>query len=154
MSVVLFSACLVIGIADGDTVRVRCDEREKAFQVRIAEIDAPETAHKGLGIDLQPFGRESRESLSALCQGKPATVRRYGFDRHRRAIGAVACAGVDVARHQVQSGMAWTDPGYGRKGSTLPESERAARALGLGLWSDANPVPPWIWRRPGPKCEC
>lgn len=151
MSAVLFAACLVIGVADGDTLRVKCPNRVKAFQVRIAEIDAPELAHKAFGIALQPFGPESKASLVALCQGQAATVRRLGFDVHRRAVGQVQCAGVDVGSYQVTAGLAWADTTYLLKGSAMPALEAQARAVQRGLWSDPAPIPPWLWRKTG-KC--
>ena len=42
--------CLVVGISDGDTIKVRCPEQAQTA-VRLAQIDAPEKA--------QPFGRRS-----------------------------------------------------------------------------------------------
>lgn len=134
-------------MADGDTLRVKCDNRVKAFQVRIAEIDAPELAHAGFGIALQPFGPEAKAELSTLCQGKPAVVRRLGFDQHQRAVGQVQCAGVDVATHQVTAGMAWADTSYLLKGSSMPAIEVQARAARRGLWASDGAIAPWLWRK-------
>jgi endonuclease YncB( thermonuclease family) len=147
VSAVLFAACLVIGVADGDTLRVQCEGRRAAFQVRINQIDAPELAHKAFGIAEQPLGKESKAELTALCLKKPATVRRVGFDQHRRAIGDVSCAGADVATHQVRAGMAWAYTAYLVKGSKMPALEAEARAAGRGVWSEDLAVPPWEWRK-------
>lgn len=144
---ILLAACIVIGVSDGDTVRVKCPQRVAAFPVRISEIDAPEKANRGFGWPAQPFNEESRASLVALCQGKFADVRRTGFDRDRRALGSVSCAGVDVARYQVSAGMAWANTKYLNKTSVIPALEEAARAGLRGLWADDNPVEPWIWRK-------
>lgn len=153
MSAILFAACLVIGISDGDTVRVKCPQRKAAFQVRIAELDAPELAHKAFGWDLQPFGKESQASAAALCQGKLADVRRTGFDVHRRAVGSVSCAGTDLATYQLKRGMGWAaQPQYLPKGSKAVEYEAAARAAHVGLWAGDGQIAPWIWRKGNKVC--
>ncbi len=51
----------VVGIADGDTLTVLKADKEQV-KIRLAEINAPE---KG-----QPFGTQSKQSLSDLCFGK------------------------------------------------------------------------------------
>jgi hypothetical protein len=57
MSAIL-AACLVVAIADGDTLTVHCNKHEQ-IKIRLAEIDAPEKK--------QPFGMRSKQSLSQLC---------------------------------------------------------------------------------------
>lgn len=54
-------ACLVIGVTDGDTLKVRCeaDPVPQNLTLRLAEIDAPESR--------QAFGNRSKQSLSWLC---------------------------------------------------------------------------------------
>jgi len=53
--------CLVIGIADGDTLTARCETPAgmENINVRLAEVDAPE---KG-----QAFGTQSKQHLAELC---------------------------------------------------------------------------------------
>ena len=76
----------VVGVTDGDTLRVLVDEREVV--VRLDQIDAPEKA--------QPFGQHSRQSLAELCFRKDARVIEHGRDRYGRAIGTVMIDGLDV----------------------------------------------------------
>jgi endonuclease YncB( thermonuclease family) len=126
----------VIGISDGDTLTV-LHEREP-IKVRIAEIDAPEKK--------QPFGSRSKQALSDLCFGKQAEVTPQKKDRYGRTIARVKCNGNDVSVHQVQGGMAWVFDRYVTDRS-LYQLQDMARAGGLGLWVDAQPVPPWEWRK-------
>jgi len=129
--------CLVVGISDGDTLKVRCPDQPQ-IAVRLAEIDAPEKA--------QPFGQRSKALLSALCFRKQAEVRPSTRDRYGRIVARVTCAGTDANAAMVRAGMAWayarylTDP-------TIQAMEIAARRERLGLWADAHPVPPWEWRK-------
>ena len=128
--------CLVVGISDGDTIKVRCADQPQMV-IRLAEIDAPEKA--------QPFGQRSKELLSTLCFKKQAELRPSTRDRYGRTVARVICAGTDANAAMVRSGMAWaytrylTDP-------PIQAMEIVARRERLGLWADAHPVPPWEWR--------
>ncbi|WP_448173019.1 thermonuclease family protein [Rhizobacter fulvus] len=131
--------CTVVGISDGDTIKVRCagDEGQKNITVRLAEIDAPEKS--------QAFGQRSKRHLSELCFQARAEVRPTTRDRYGRTVARVFCAGTDASAAMVRSGMAWaytrylTDPQI-RAMELLANRER------VGLWSDETATPPWEWR--------
>jgi len=128
--------CLVVGISDGDTLKVRCPDRAQ-FVVRLAEIDAPEKA--------QPFGQRSKQHLSVLCFRKRAQIRPETQDRYGRTVARVSCDGTDANADMVRNGMAWaytrylTDP-------QIRAMEVVARRERIGLWSEPHPIPPWEWR--------
>jgi endonuclease YncB( thermonuclease family) len=129
----------VVSVHDGDTLTVLIERRQ--VKVRLAEIDAPE-----LG---QPFGANSKRSLSELCHGKPATLEVRGRDRYKRTIAQVTCAGTDANAEQVRRGLAWTYTRYARVSSPLYAIQSAAQAENRGLWADPAPMPPWDWRKNG-----
>ena len=93
--------CLVIAIADGDTLTARCEGADgmENIKFRLAEIDAPE---KG-----QAFGARSKQHLAELCFQKQATVTPRTKDRYLRTVANVECEGVDAGTEQVRAGMAW-----------------------------------------------
>lgn len=126
----------VIGITDGDTIKLLVERRE--VKIRLANIDAPERK--------QAFGTRSRESLSELCWGKDATYETQDVDRYGRTVAVVYCDGVNVNRAQVEKGMAWVYERY-NKDRMLPELQERARAGKRGLWADKEPVAPWEWRK-------
>jgi endonuclease YncB( thermonuclease family) len=128
--------CVVIGVADGDTLTARCDA--KNLRIRVAEIDAPEKA--------QAFGNRSRQHLAALCFKKPATVRPLSIDRYGRTVARVEFDGTDASAEQVRAGMAWVFDRY-MTDRSLYALRDAARADRLGLWIDPAPLAPWEWRR-------
>ncbi len=130
--------CLVVGITDGDTLTARCDEQ--TLKIRLAEIDAPEKA--------QPFGARSKQHLSDLCFDVEAEVYPQTTDRYGRTVAHVTCDGVDVTTEQVRSGMAWVYDKYALDKS-LYAVQDDAKAARLGLWSDAEAMPPWEWRSRG-----
>lgn len=127
---------LVVGIADGDTLRVLVDRRE--VRVRLDQIDAPEKA--------QAFGQRSRQSLAEMAFRQSARVVTHGTDRYGRTVGTVYVDGRDVNAEQVRRGLAWVYPRYAHD-AALYDLQRQAQADRRGLWADADPVPPWEWRR-------
>jgi len=73
-------------------------------------------------------------------------------DRYGRQIGKVLVNGRDVNLVQVERGMAWFYRQYQRDQSPndrrlYEAAEDAAKANKWGLWRDADPVPPWEFRR-------
>lgn len=124
---------------DGDTLTVLINRRQ--VKVRMSDIDAPE-----LG---QPFGRNSKQSLSELCFGKIAALEVRGKDRYQRSIAQVTCAGTDANAEQVRRGHAWAYTRFAPADSPLYAIEIEARTAHRGLWADPAPVPPWNWRRNG-----
>ena len=132
--------CLVVGIADGDTLTVRCGSpgAYEQLRVRINAIDAPERS--------QDFGSVSRTSLSDLCFKKNAKVIPDGNRSYDRIVATVECEGTDVATHQVRTGLAWVETRYAAKRQDLFPLEKAARQQRIGLWSLPNPVKPSEFR--------
>ena len=53
---------------------------------------------------------------------------------------------IDVNHHLVIHGWAWSYEKYSDD-ETLAEAEKAAREAKWGLWSDAQPIAPWDWRK-------
>jgi endonuclease YncB( thermonuclease family) len=133
--------CLVVAIADGDTLTARCDPQAdqpaQTLKIRLAEIDAPE---KG-----QAFGNRSKQHLSDVCFKKQAEVRPQTTDRYGRTVARVICNGTDANVEQVRAGMAWVFDKYVTdRGLYAVQDE--ARAARRGLWGDREPVAPWEWR--------
>lgn len=127
------ASCLVVGVIDGDTLRMRC--AGERIKVRIAGIDAPERD--------QPFGDHARRRLALLCFGRFADVSPVAIDRWGRTVARVACPGGDAAAALVRDGYAWHRFGSG----ALARLEAEARKARRGLWSEPGAVAPWRWRR-------
>ncbi|HJV80436.1 thermonuclease family protein [Noviherbaspirillum sp.] len=127
----------VIGVADGANLTLLVDEQP--FKVRLANIDAPDKA--------QPFGAQSRQSLAELCLGKDASYQEQAIDHRGRTVAIVTCEGVEANRAQVERGMVWVYPKTNQD-LTLPGLEAMARQRRVGLWVDAEPVAPWVFRHP------
>lgn len=133
----------VVGVTDGDTVTV-LDSGKVQHKIRLAGIDAPEKK--------QAFGNRSKESLSDLVFNKPVTVDTGKADRYGREVGKIIVNGLDANLEQVKRGFAWHYKAYRREQSANDRklydfAESEARAAKRGLWRDAEPIPPWEWRK-------
>lgn len=134
----------VVGVSDGDTITV-LDSTKTRHRIRLAGIDAPESK--------QAFGQASKKHLSDLVFNRNITLDCGKTDKYRREVCVVMVNGQDANLAQVKAGMAWWYRKY-RSEQTSQEradyeaAEAAAKAGKIGLWSEADPVPPWEWRHP------
>ena len=127
---------LVVKVTDGDTIQVMHDGR--AEKIRLAGIDCPEKK--------QPFGQAARKFVLELAAHKVVTVNVETTDRYGRTVGEVILPdGRSLNQELVQSGYAWWYRQYSSD-KTLARLEEEARTNSRGLWSEADPVPPWQWR--------
>ena len=130
-----------VRIADGDTFTLLTAEKRE-IRVRLWGIDAPEKK--------QAFGQRSKQMLARLITEQALSVRVHGVDRYGRVIGEVFLDdSSNVNEAMVRAGMAWWYQTYAPKAVRLDSLQQAARARKIGLWSDREPVPPWVFRRPG-----
>jgi micrococcal nuclease len=127
----------VIAVGDGASMTLLVDK--KPVKIRLANIEPPEKA--------QPFSMDSRKSLASLCLGKNAEYKGQEIDRLGRVIAVVTCGGIEANRTQVERGMAWVDK-RNNDDDLLVDLQGAAKQHRKGLWAEANPVPPWEFRRP------
>lgn len=125
----------VVAIHDGDTMTVL--RYGRGVKLRLHAIDAPELA--------QPFGRQSRKSLSNLCYGRYARVESVGEDQYGRTLARVRCGGLEANAEQLRRGLAWHYTHYSLD-PELQQLEAEARRQRLGLWSDRRAQPPWLYR--------
>lgn len=126
----------VVSVADGDSITVLV-EREQ-IKVRLIEIDAPEKK--------QAFGNKSKQALADMVFGKDVQVEVHGKDKYRRTLGRVLVNGLDANAEMVRQGYAWVYRKYS-KNHDLLRLEAEARETRRGLWFDAEPIPPWEWRK-------
>ena len=134
----------VVAIADGDTITV-LDSTKTQHKIRLAGIDAPELK--------QAFGQASKKHLSDLVFDRDVILDCGKTDKYKREVCVVLVDGQDANLAQVKAGMAWWYRAYAKE--QIPEhraqyqvAEMDAQRQRIGLWQDAEPVPPWEWRHP------
>lgn len=143
----------VVNVIDGDTAIVANGWRK--FRVRLDGIDCPE--------DGQPWGGTARAGLIKLIGGRRVRLESHGVDDYGRVIGTLYAwhrgkGWVNVNARMVTLGHAWVLRRYVShltiaRREELFRVERWARSKRVGLWRDADPVPPWEWRTNGGEAE-
>ncbi len=98
------------------------------------------------------MGEASTRELRHQITGKHVVVDWHKRDRWKRLIGVVRLADEDMNLHMIDRGLAWHYKRYADEQSSgerdaYAAAEEAARDAKRGLWSDPEPVPPWVWRR-------
>lgn len=133
---------VVIVVIDGDTVLFKPDHysaRSRAFlKIRLADIDAPEKN--------QSYGEAATRALTALVLDQPVEINTVATDAYGRSIAHLQKGALQVNTEMVRLGLAWASTRY-RRNTGLVDAQEAARRAQRGLWSDAAPTPPWVWRR-------
>ncbi|MBF0180786.1 MAG: thermonuclease family protein [Magnetococcales bacterium] len=129
----------VVRVTDGDTLVVaRGGERVK---IRVAGIDTPEHG--------QPFAQEAKAFTVRHVGGRMVRVVEKEMDRYHRVVGWVTPAdgGEELGSALVRAGLAWRHIHFS-KDPELMALERAARKRRIGIWSQPDPIPPWVWKHP------
>jgi len=146
-------AAKVIAVLDGDTVLVK--RAGGPVKIRLAEIDAPEVAHAGMGDQPhssqkgQAYGSDSRRSLADMVLGKQVQVNSQATDQYGRMVAHLSIDGLDVNAEQIRRGMAW-EYSHFHSNRALIALQQQAKQDARGLWAQANPTPPWDWRKRHP----
>lgn len=145
----------VIHVDDGDTLIILDGQGFKRV-IRLSDIDAPEASH-GAKRPGQPYSAKATELLRSLTHGQQATANCFDIDVRKRDDGTerdryvcqILVGETDVNLAMIDAGMAMAarqNKRYVRNPATYTH-EDAAREARRGLWQQADPTPPWIWRR-------
>lgn len=110
----------------------------KKYRIRLKGIDAPESA--------MPYGKESKEELVKLVEGKRLKVNIYGSDQYGRFVGDVYFNNIFIQEKMLKKGFAWHYPAYDQR-PEFAAWEKEARNARRGLWATSNPEKPWEWRK-------
>lgn len=137
----------VVGITDGDTITV-LDANKQQHKIRLSGADAPESG--------QEFGAKSKLYLSGLVFGKQVSIPGTKKDGYGRTVSPVIRVddGLDAGLEQVKAGFAWHYKKYQSEQSVIDRyrytaAEINARSEKLGLWQQADPVRPDLYRHAG-----
>jgi endonuclease YncB( thermonuclease family) len=131
----------VLSIGDGDTIRVR--QGGRAITVRLACIDAPETAQS-------PYGQQARRYLQQrLPIGRVVALGVKTTDRYGRLVAEVI-ADINIGLAMVEDGQAFAYRRYlsGCDAKEYLDAEFRASRHRYGVWQvEGGITRPWDFRR-------
>ena len=131
----------VLSIGDGDTIRVR--QAGKALTVRLACIDAPETAQS-------PHGQQARNYLQQrLPVGREVSLEVKTTDRYGRSVAEVISE-ININLAMVEDGQAFAYRQYlsGCNAKEYLDAEYRASRRRYGVWQVEDGITrPWDFRR-------
>jgi endonuclease YncB( thermonuclease family) len=131
----------VLSIGDGDTIRVR--QAGKALTVRLACIDAPETAQS-------PYGQQARTYLQQrLPIGREVSLNIKTTDRYGRTVAEVISE-ININLAMVEDGQAFAYRQYlsGCNEREYLDAEHRASRRRFGIWQVEGGISrPWDYRR-------
>lgn len=131
----------VISVQDGDSLVVSSEKNIKK-RIRLYGIDAPEYR--------QYWGKEAQHFSDELAYQKEVSLQSMGQDQYGRELAIITLPDGKILNEElVREGHAWVYSHYCNtpQCTTWKELERQARKGHKGLWSQKNPLPPWIWRK-------
>ncbi len=127
----------VIGIADGDTIKVLKDG--VTYKIRLRGIDCPEKS--------QAYGKQAKLLTSNLAFNKDVSVVEDGQDRYGRLIADIILPDhTSLSQNLVRAGYAWWYRQYAPKDRTLAYAEADAKLDNVGIWSARYAQAPWDYR--------
>lgn len=128
---------------DGDTIKLATDERG-VITIRLSGADTPEMG--------QAYWKAARSYLRSLVAGQKTTAWCYKQDQFYREVCHVRVGKQDIGQALIAAGFAWYAFQFAAELTAeqrlaYPEAERRAKAGRIGLWQEADPMPPWECRR-------
>ena len=131
----------VLSIGDGDTIRVR--QSGRAVTVRLACIDAPETAQS-------PHGQQARSYLQQrLPVGREVRLEVKTTDRYGRSVAEVISE-ININLAMVEDGQAFAYRQYlsGCNAKEYLDAEYRASRRRYGVWQvEGGITRPWDFRK-------
>jgi endonuclease YncB( thermonuclease family) len=139
------AAVKVTKVFDGDTFEFQHEGQH--YSVRLSGIDAPERT--------QDFADQARQALRHWTASQFVRIDVLKIDNYKRLVSKVQLESGqysgDVSLRLLEQGLAWhfkryvkDQPVEDRQSYAIAEEK--ARAANLGLWTNPNPLAPWIFR--------
>ena len=128
----------LLRVKDGDSLIAKV--QGVAMDFRLADVDAPE-------LD-QPYGRQAKQELAAIANGRQLVMVPIDTDRYGRTVVHVWNGNTYLNAEMVRRGAAWFNVDFAR-GSALYDVEQEARKAQRGLWKLPlkDRIEPWLWRQ-------
>lgn len=128
----------IIKVSDGDTYKLKSDENDSIYTIRMLGIDTPELK--------QEFGAKSKMFVSNLILNKHVCASIKGKDKYKRYLANIYYGDslIWLNKQIISSGNGVV---YMTTNKVLLEEERKAKVAKRGVWSNDNFVSPAQYRK-------
>lgn len=138
--------------SDGDTCRLKIKEGVKDpmwLNVRLAGIDAPETAKKRKKTPAQPFGEEAKTFVNTQLAKKKILLRQVDLDHYNRPIVEIYVGDSLFNLSLLEKGLAEVYQGKTKRidRALYQASENIAKKAKIGIWGLKNYISPKDFRK-------
>jgi endonuclease YncB( thermonuclease family) len=130
----------VMKIIDGDSAVLGLSGGGR-WEIRLHGIDAPEYD--------QSHGDAAESALRWKVLWRRVDVQVMDVDSYGRRVVVLRRKSRDINLEMVCEGHAWWYVQYASDDTELKACQESARNQDRGLWAEADPLPPWEWRRQG-----
>jgi len=147
-----FLTAEIMYCSDGDTCRLKIIEGAKDpiwLNVRLAGIDAPETAKKRKKKQAQPFGEEAKTFVNTQLAKKKILLRQVDLDHYNRPIVEIYVGDSLFNLSLLEKGLAEVYKGKTKRidRALYQTREDIAKKDKIGIWSLNDYVSPKEFRK-------
>ncbi len=140
LSAQIVTSVQVKKIIDGDTILVA--NGQGRIKVRLWGVDTPEYQ--------QPYSRAATKFTRKILEHATVDLLVKDWDSYGRMVAVVKMEnGQSVNELLIQNGYAWVHIYYCKEPvcQLWEDYENDARIKKIGLWQEADPIAPWVWKR-------
>ena len=134
---------MVVGVHDGDSLQVAY-KNKRPIAVRLFGIDAPELQSEQWPAQKQ--GISARDYLHGLVWNKPVSLCTRDQSSYGRQVVEIFYRNQSVNTQMIRLGYAWWSKWHAPHRDDFRQAANEARGKKMGVWQQANPIPPWKWR--------
>eukprot|EP00899_Mesostigma_viride_P008435 jgi/Mesvir1/17593/Mv08825-RA.1 len=113
------------------------DALTKRLVIRLRGVDCP--------MKTQKYGPEATSALKAAVSGRECRAAVYDVDRKGQYLADLFCGKLFVQEMLLRTGLAWHFVKYDDT-PALAQWQAEAKESKRGLWQDAAPLAPWLYR--------
>ncbi len=126
-------------VIEGDSITII--SKGKEVEIRLFGIDTPEKT--------QTFGQSAKNFTGAMASKGEIRVEPINKDQQGKIVALVFVNGINLNEQIVSQGFGWVYRQYCKESYCADwlKLESNAKTSQKGLWADANPTPPWEYRK-------
>jgi micrococcal nuclease len=126
-------------VIEGDSITII--SKGKEVEIRLFGIDTPEKT--------QAFGQSAKNFTGAMASRGEIRAEPITKDQYGKTVAMVFVNGINLNEQIVSQGFGWVYRQDCKESYCADwlKLESNAKASQKGLWADANPTPPWEYRK-------